>query len=104
MTQIFALARLSLAALAARPLLGLSLGFGSGIVLGLLHFGSLWWTTRLYAGSAALRGLGVQLLRFGLLTLALTALAGLGAGPLLAGALGLLLGRGLLLHRAQRAA
>lgn len=82
---------------------GALIGFTVGVLLGLIHFGSLWWNLRLLASAGALRALAVQLLRFALLAVVLAGLAKLGAAALLAGALGLLLARGLLLRRLGRA-
>jgi F1F0 ATPase subunit 2 len=81
------------------PLGGALVGIAAGILLGLIHFGSLWWNVRLLASGGALRALAIQVLRFALLTAALLGLAKLGAAALLAGGLGLLLARGLLLRR-----
>lgn len=74
------------------------LGLVAGMLLGLVHFGSLWWNARLYAGGGWVQALGLQLLRICLLIVVLGALAWLGASFLLAGALGLLLARGLILR------
>jgi len=80
----------------------LALGLTVGLLLGFIHFGSLWWTVQLFAGGNAARALAAQLLRFALLGAALFALAKLGAVALLASALGLLLARALLLRRFGR--
>jgi len=77
-------------------------GFFAGALLGLVHFGSLWWNVQLYAGGRPIRSFGLQILRFALIATVLTGLARLGALPLLAGALGLLLARGILLRRLGR--
>jgi F1F0 ATPase subunit 2 len=88
-----------LAAIAESDLAGrIVLGLAAGVLLGLIHFGSLWWNSRLYAGGGWGQALGLQLLRFCLLLAVLGALAWLGASFLLAGALGLLLARGLVLR------
>lgn len=79
-------------------------GFAIGVLLGLIHFGSLWWTTRAFVQGEPLRALLSQLFRFALLLLVLGLLAKLGALPLLSGALGLLLARGALLRRLGRPA
>jgi F1F0 ATPase subunit 2 len=73
------------------------IGLAAGMLLGLIHFGSLWWNAKLYAGGGWAQALGLQLLRFCLLLAVLGALAWLGATFLLAGAIGLLLARGLVL-------
>jgi F1F0 ATPase subunit 2 len=75
------------------------LGLAAGMALGLAHFASLAWNTRLYVKGGAARALTVQLLRLALLALAFAWLARSGALPLLAGALGLLLARRLVLRR-----
>ncbi|WP_296706017.1 ATP synthase subunit I [Rhodoblastus sp.] len=77
-------------------------GLAVGALLGLAHFGSLWWNTRLYADGGFLRALAVQLGRFGLLIVVLAALAKIGAPALLGGALGVFFTRGLLLRRLGR--
>jgi F1F0 ATPase subunit 2 len=76
----------------------LLLGLAAGLLLGFIHFGSLWWNAQVYAGGGWAQALGLQLLRFCLLLAVLGALAWLGATFLLAGALGLLLARGLMLR------
>jgi F1F0 ATPase subunit 2 len=76
------------------------LGFIVGALLGLIHFGTLWWNTQAYtSGGNPFRALAVQILRFALLGIVFVGIAKLGAFPLLAGALGLLVSRGLLLRR-----
>ena len=92
--------------MAARPtsLAGALFGFGVGLALGLVHFGSLWWNTRAFLSGSASRAFAIQLLRFGVLLLGLAGLAKLGALPLLTGALGLFLARGLMLRRLGRTA
>jgi F1F0 ATPase subunit 2 len=75
------------------------LGLAAGAALGLAHFASLAWNTRLYVSGGAARAFAVQLLRLAVLAAALAGLARLGAPPLLAGALGLLLARRLVLRR-----
>lgn len=74
-------------------------GLAAGTALGLAHFASLAWNTRLYVTGGAARALAVQLLRLAVLAAAFAGLARLGALPLLAGALGLLLARQLVLRR-----
>lgn len=88
-----------LAAIAEINLAGrIILGLAAGMLMGFFHFGSLWWNARLYAGGGWAQALGLQLLRICLLIVVLGALAWLGASFLLAGALGLLLARGLILR------
>ncbi len=86
------------------PIAGALFGFGIGVLLGLIHFGSLWWNTHAFLNGSAIRAFAIQLLRFGVLLLGLAGLAKLGALPLLIGALGLFLARGLMLRRLGRAA
>jgi F1F0 ATPase subunit 2 len=74
-------------------------GLAVGTLLGLVHFGSLWWNVRLLTTGSAVCALAVQLLRFAILAGVLFGLAMLGAAALLAGTLGLLLARALLLRR-----
>mgnify|MGYP003136637674 CR=1 FL=1 len=75
------------------------LGLMVGALLGLAHFGSLWWNVRLYTGGSAGRALAVQLLRLAILVAVFVGLAKLGAAALLAGALGLLVTRHLVMRR-----
>jgi F1F0 ATPase subunit 2 len=86
------------------PVAGALAGLAVGVLLGLAHFGSLWWNAQLFLSGGAFRAFGVQLIRFGILLAVLAGLAKLGALPLLSGALGLLLARGLLIRRLGSAA
>jgi F1F0 ATPase subunit 2 len=81
------------------PLLLIGFGFVVGALLGLLHFCALWWNARLYGRGSALHALALHLARFALLLVVLAGLAKLGAPSLLAGALGLLVSRGLVMRR-----
>jgi F1F0 ATPase subunit 2 len=90
------------ASVANAPAVGAFLGFGVGVLLGLVHFGALWWNAQLYLHRGALRALAIQLVRFAVLLAGLAGLAKLGALPLLSGALGLLLARALLVRRLGR--
>lgn len=92
------------ASLANTPAVGALFGFGVGVLLGLLHIGSLWWITQLYLKGGALRALAVQLLRFAVLLAVFAGLSKLGALPLLSGAIGLLLARSVLVRRLGRPA
>jgi F1F0 ATPase subunit 2 len=76
------------------------LGLLVGIVAGFAHFGSLWWNTRIFAQSGSmLAAFAIQFARFGLLVAVFVLLSRFGALPLLAGALGLLIARQVLLKR-----
>jgi F1F0 ATPase subunit 2 len=87
------------------PLFATALGFVLGFAAGLVHFATLRQVTALYLGGGALpRALGLQLLRLALLAGVLVLLARLGAGPLLAGALGVLIARAMVLRRARKEA
>ncbi len=82
------------------PVGGVLIGLVAGVLVGLFHFRSLWWNTQAYAnGGNPLRALALQFVRFGGLIAVLFGLAKLGALPLLAGALGLLLARSFVLRR-----
>jgi F1F0 ATPase subunit 2 len=85
----------------AGPALTALLGLAAGVLLGLAHFGSLRWNVRLFTSGGGRRALGAQLLRFALVFAVLAGLAKLGALPLLAGALGILLARQLVLRRVR---
>ncbi|SDL24486.1 ATP synthase subunit I [Aliiruegeria lutimaris] len=82
------------------PLALAALGFAAGLALGFAHFASLRRIVTLYlSGAAPARALALQLVRFAVLVAALAALARIGATPLLAGALGLLAARTVVLRR-----
>ena len=86
------------------PAAGALLGCAIGVMLGLLHFASLWWNTRLYLHGGAVRAFAIQFARFAMLLAVLAGLAKLGALPLLSGALGLLLARALVMRHVRRSA
>ncbi len=77
-----------------------ALAFGAGIAIGILHFRLLWWNARLFvrAGSA-LAATALQLARFGVLGLVLFVMAKSSAAVLLAGGLGLLIARHIVIRR-----
>ncbi len=80
-----------------------ALGLVSGFLVGLAHFASLRRLTALYLeGRAPKQAVALQLLRLALVALVLFGLVQLGALPLLAGALGLVLGREVVVRRARR--
>lgn len=83
----------------AGPVAGAVFGLLVGALLGVVHFGSLWWNTRLYTTGGAVAALAIQLGRFAVLALVLAGLALLGALPLLAGAAGLMIARQLVVRR-----
>jgi len=72
----------------------------AGLVLGYVHFGALRRLSADYLSGRARRALGLQLARLGVMAAALFGLAKWGALPLLAGALGILLARAVVLRRA----
>lgn len=83
---------------AGRVIGGAIVGFG----LGMAYFGSLWWNVRTWVGGSWLRAAMAQILRFALVGIVFFGLAKLGAAPLLAGALGLIAARALVLRRFGR--
>ncbi len=84
----------------AAPLAAKALaGAVAGLALGLVHFASLWWNTRLDGQASALRMVAVQLLRLLVLAAGLTGMAMVGAACLLGGAAGVLLARRIVMRR-----
>lgn len=81
------------------PMLQILLGLAVGGALGVLHFGSLRWVAQRYAEGGAAGAVLVQLLRFAVLGLVLFGLAKVGAAALLAGAVGLLIARYVVVRR-----
>ena len=81
------------------PVPDTALGLFGGFLAGLFHFSSLWWNTRLLLSQRAGKALVLQLARLAVAAGILAMLAWLGAVALLAGALGFLLARQLLLQR-----
>ncbi len=81
------------------PMTAVLAGLAAGALLGVVHFGSLRWNVRLYAGGGAVAAFGVQILRFACTAAGLWALTRLGAPALLAGASGIVVARGVLLRR-----
>jgi|GEM_PF-1226929 len=81
------------------PALGGLFGLALGFALGLVHFASLRRVVRLYTEAAPLgRTLFLHLVRFVLVFAGLGLLAVMGALPLLAGGLGILLARAVVLR------
>ena len=77
-------------------------GLVAGVVLGLIHFGTLAGITSDYLAGRARRAIVLQALRMGVMFLALLGLAWLGARPLLASALGIFIARAVVLRRRGR--
>jgi F1F0 ATPase subunit 2 len=87
------------------PLAGAAIGLAVGLALGLAHFASLRRVTALYLdGGSPARAVALQLLRLALLAGLMLLLARLGAAPLIAGALGTILAREVILRRARKEA
>jgi F1F0 ATPase subunit 2 len=85
------------------PAAGAVIGFLVGVALGLFHFASLRRVTALYlSGRDIWRALALQAARFAALLAVLVLLAHAGALPLLAGTLGLLVGRAIVLRQARK--
>jgi len=83
----------------AHTALGLGLGFGFGLV----HFATLARVTALFMGRGTFwRAVAWQLARLALLAGLMVALALLGAAPLIAGALGVILAREIVLRRVRK--
>ena len=88
--------------LASLPILSGLLALVAGLVLGVAHFATLRKVTDLYLGGTAPgRALALQLARLAVLGGFLTVLALTGAAPLLAGVVGVLIGRAIVLRRAR---
>ena len=81
------------------PMTGAIIGLLVGGLLGLIHFGSLWWNARLLTTGNFFPAAGILVMRFGLLAVVLFSLAKIGALPMLMAGLGLLLMRRVLLRR-----
>jgi F1F0 ATPase subunit 2 len=76
-----------------------AIGVTAGLLAGLMHFSSLRWNTRLLLTQRAGKALVVQLARLAMAAGVLAGLAWFGAVALLAGTLGFLIARQLMLHR-----
>lgn len=81
------------------PALQILIGLGAGIALGVVHFATLRRVARLYAEGGAGVPLALQLARLLILGAVLFGLAKIGAPALLAGAIGLLLARHVVVRR-----
>lgn len=73
-----------------------------GLALGLVHFGTLARVSGDYLAGRTGRAVALHALRMLLMIAVLAGLTWAGAGPLLAGALGIFLGRAIVLRRAPR--
>ncbi|WP_052223443.1 N-ATPase subunit AtpR [Novosphingobium malaysiense] len=73
-----------------------------GFVLGLVHFGTLASVSEDYLAGRTTRALALHLLRMAVMVAALIGLVQLGAMPLLAGALGIVAARAVVLRRTRR--
>ncbi|MCE7027739.1 ATP synthase subunit I [Jiella avicenniae] len=83
---------------------GLPLCLLAGVALGLAHFGALWRQAQALAGKVRpSRAAAEVLARFAVLVAGFVAASLLGAGPLLALALGVMIGRWLVMRRVERA-
>ena len=86
----------------APPVLA-ALAFVAGFGLGLVHFASLGRVSALFlAGGSPVRALALQFARLALLAGFLVLAARLGAAPLLAAALGVLIARAVVLRRFRK--
>lgn len=87
------------------PVVHIVLGFAFGFALGLVHFASLRQITALWlSGRAPRRALALHVVRLAALGIGLFGLALIGAAPLLAGTLGVMASREIVLYRARREA
>jgi F1F0 ATPase subunit 2 len=75
------------------------IGLVSGFLAGLLHYGSLWWNTRLFAVDSASKAVLLQLARITVAVTVLTSLALLGFATLASSALAFLVARPVLIWR-----
>jgi F1F0 ATPase subunit 2 len=75
------------------------IGFIAGFMLGLLHFASLRWNTRLFTTGAAGKAMALQLGRIGVTVAVFILLARLSLVALLSGALAFLVARLLAVRR-----
>lgn len=79
-----------------------AIAFAIGLALGAAYFTALRWNVRLYLESGRRRaGIALHLARLAAVTAALWLASCAGAGPLLALALGLLVARPFVTHRAR---
>jgi F1F0 ATPase subunit 2 len=79
----------------------IAIGVSVGLAAGAIHFATLRWNVRLLISGTPAKAIALQLLRLAGVAVLFGALAKLGAWPLLCGAAGLLLVRGVILRRVQ---
>jgi F1F0 ATPase subunit 2 len=72
-------------------------GFAVGLALGILHYLSLWWNTRLFTTGAAGKAIALQLGRIAVAVAVLVMLARLSLIALASGTFGLLVARPLVM-------
>ena len=86
-------------------LVDIAIGFALGLGVGSVHFASLGRVTRLFMGAGPVwQALGLQLARLAALAALLVALALIDAGALLAGLVGVIAAREIVLRRVRKAA
>lgn len=79
-----------------------ALGLVLGLAFGYVHWITLKTVTALFLGGARGRAIALQLLRLALLALLMVALVAFGAPGLIAGALGVILAREIVLRRVRK--
>ena len=79
----------------------IAIGSCVGLAAGAIHFATLRGNVRLLIAGTPAKAIGLQLLRLAGVAILFAVLAKLGAWPLLCGAAGLLLARGIILRRVQ---
>jgi F1F0 ATPase subunit 2 len=76
-----------------------ALGFFGGFLVGLFHFSSLWWNTRLLVAERAGKAIVLQVARLAVTATTLAILTWLGPLALVGAGLGLFVARGLAVQR-----
>ncbi len=82
----------------------IALGFALGLAVGVFHFASLKQVTALYLGGSPVRAIALQLLRLAVLAGLMVALVLLDIPAFAAGALGVIVGREIVLRRVRKEA
>lgn len=82
--------------------IGIAASLAGGVMLGLFHFRLLRSVSLDFARGRAVRAFALQTGRMGLMAAVLVFLARQGAAILLAGALGIMIGRAVIIRRAKR--